>query len=172
MTARMRSRITERAEKGLGSISFKRLLLAGGVAAFAAMLLTRILGFLPGCAGAGLLLLGSLALTHPLEGLPLALYLLRALRSLAALSSLHGGSPGLQSGSPSLLAHILQVEPGQAELDADALYGAERQDEPDSLPPSDFAYLGGFPAAGTRGLRVVDSPFRSTTPASTPTGDN
>jgi hypothetical protein len=52
MTAKMKSRITERQEKGLGPISFKRLLMAGGAGVMSAMILTKMIGFFPGCAGA------------------------------------------------------------------------------------------------------------------------
>ncbi len=71
MTAWQRSHITERSEKGIGPISFKRLLIAGASGGIVAMLAGRTLGFFPGCLSAGLALAAVLAATHPVEGLPL-----------------------------------------------------------------------------------------------------
>ena len=69
MTAWQRSNITQRSEKGLGPISFKRILLAGGAGGIMAMIGGRLIGFFPGCLSGAIILGVVLAITHPVEGL-------------------------------------------------------------------------------------------------------
>lgn len=156
MTAKMRSRITERQEKGIGSISFKRLLVAGGAGAMGAMLLTRTLGFLPGCAGAMGLTLAVIILTHPIEGLALHTFLLTTIRSRAAIAALHAAG---HNQAPGPISQVLKVAPEDGRLHADALYEVEWQDEGDDLPPQTLIYKGNFGSLGKAGLAVVDNHF-------------
>jgi hypothetical protein len=156
MTAKMRSRITERQEKGVGPISFKRLLVAGGVGAMSAMLLSRMLGFFPGCAGAIGLTIAVIVLTHPIEGLALHTFLLYSIRSRAAIAALHAADNDLEPGP---LSQILKASPDDGRLDADVLYEVEWEDEGDDLPPQTLVYKGGFGSLDKAGLAVVDNPF-------------
>lgn len=156
MTAKMRSRITERQEKGLGPISFRRLLVAGGVGAMSAMLFTRTLGFFPGCAGAIGLAAAVIILTHPIEGLALHTFLLVSVRSRAAIAALHAAENNMEPGP---LAQVLKISPEDGRLHADALFEVEWEDEGDDLPPPTLVYKGGFGSLGKAGLAVVDNPF-------------
>lgn len=156
MTAKMKSRITERQEKGFGPVSFKRLLMAGGAGAMSAMVLTRIVDFCPGCAGAMVITVIVIVLTHPVEGLALHTFLLRSARSLSAISALHAAGKDLE---PSPISQALKVGPQDATLQADALYEVEWQDERDELPPQSLIYRGGFAGLSRSGLAVVDNPF-------------
>jgi hypothetical protein len=156
MTAKMRSRITERQEKGLGPISFKRLLVAGGAGVMSAMLLSRLLGFFPGCASAVGIAVTVIVLTHPIEGLALHTFLLYTLRSRAAVAALHAADKDLEPGP---LPQILKVSPKDSRLHADILYDVEWEDEGDDLPPQTLVYKGGFASLGQTGLAVVDNPF-------------
>lgn len=156
MTAKMRSRITERQEKGLGPISFKRLLVAGGVGAMSAMLFTRMLGFFPGCAGAIGMAVAVIVLTHPIEGLALHTFLLYSARSRAAIAALHATDHNLEPGP---ISQALKISPEDGRLRADVLYEVEWEDEGDDLPPQTLIYKGGFGSLGKAGLAVVDNPF-------------
>src|SRR5687768_4186538 len=80
MTAWQRSNITVRTEKGIGPVSLKRLLLAGGIAGIVAMISGRIIGFFPSCLSAGVVLALVLVISHPVEGLPLFAFSLRTLK--------------------------------------------------------------------------------------------
>lgn len=156
MTAKMRSRITERQEKGLGPVSFKRLLIAGGAGALSAMALTRIIGFCSGCAGAIAITVMVIVLTHPIEGLPLNTFLIRSARSLAAISALRTAE---SSQEPGPITQALKVGPEDATFHADEVYEVEWEDEGDELPPQSLIYKGGFGNLGRAGLAVVDNPF-------------
>jgi hypothetical protein len=156
MTAKMKSRITERQEKGLGPISFKRLLMAGGAGVMSAMILIKIIGFFPGCAGAVFLTVTVVILTHPIEGLALNMFLLRSARGMAAVSALNLAGKNLEPGP---LSQALQVGPEDATFHADAIYEVEWEDEVDDLPPQTLIYRGGFAGLGRAGLAVVDNPF-------------
>ena len=158
MTAKMRSRITERQEKGFGPISFKRLLFAGGAGSLGAMALTRVTGFFPGCIGAVFIALLVVILTHPIEGLALNVFLLRSVRSILAISALSSSSTDV---APGPISQLLKVSPEDGKLEADELFEVEWEDEEDDLPPQTLVYKGGFGSLGKIGLAVVDNPFFS-----------
>jgi hypothetical protein len=155
MTAFHRSNVLIRQEKALGSITVPRLLLAGGGAAAVALLLSRTLGLLGGCAGAGLLGAFLLILTHPVEGRPLFRLALRSASGLAALAALRGQTSGIAG----LLARLFRVRPGDATLASSAEFGAGSEAADAELPEPGWEYLGGFKDAARPGLAVVDSPF-------------
>lgn len=156
MTAKMKSRITERQEKGIGPVSFKRLLIAGGAGVMTAMVLIKIAGFLPGCATAGFITAAVVVLTHPIEGLPLNTFLFRSARSMAAVSALRLAEKDLEPGP---VSQALKVSPEDATFHADDIYEVEWEDEVDDLPPQTLIYRGGFANLGRAGLAVVDNPF-------------
>jgi hypothetical protein len=155
VAAWQRSNITERHEKGIGSISFKRLLMAGGAGAVVAMLGGRIIGFFPSCLSAGVILAVVLVITHPVEGMPLLAFALRSLRGLATVAAVHK-----QEGSLSLVGQALRVSPEEGVLHADEAYDAEWQDEEqDDLLDAEWEYLGGFADARSEGLSAAENPF-------------
>jgi hypothetical protein len=156
MTAKMRSRITERQEKGIGPISFKRLLFAGGAGALGAMALTRVIGFFPGCIGSISLALLVVILTHPIEGLALNAFMIRSFRGLTAVSALHAANNHVDPGP---IAQLLKVTPEDGKLEADTLFEVEWEDEGDELPPQTLVYKGGFGSLAKTGLAVVNNPF-------------
>jgi hypothetical protein len=156
MVAWQRTHITRREERGIGPISFKRLLLAGGLGAAVAMIGSRTVGFLPGCSAGGLLLAVGLALTHPREGMPLASRLVRTARGLAVVAAVHG-----EAGWGVRLAQALSLTPQDGLLDADRLYEASPSDTTaPGLLDGEWAYLGGFPQADEDGLSATGNPFR------------
>lgn len=159
MTARMRSRITDRTEKGLGPISFKRLLIAGGTAAIASMLLTRLVGFFPGCLSATFLFGFVIALTQPIEGIVLATLAARLIRSHAAIAAWTRSADDDDSDRLGPIPTLLQVAPDDAIFDANATYDAEWDADTADVPTTALTYLGGYPTANKRGLRVTASPF-------------
>ncbi len=155
LTAWQRTNITTREERGIGPISFKRLLLAGGIGAAAAMIGSRMGDFLSGFAGGGILLVVVLVLTHPRDGIPVYLYLIRTSYGLAALAALHG-----QSGMWAWLGSILRIDPSRGTLDADiAFHAACQDDEAGALLDEEWAHLGGFADLDDEGLSAVPSPF-------------
>jgi len=156
MTAWQRSNITQRSEKGIGPISFKRLLLAGGAGGIVAMIGGRAIGFFPACLSAGLVLAVVLAITHPVEGLALYAFGLRSLRGLAALAAIQK-----RAGLMALLGKAMQVSPREAVLQADQIYEAVWDDERDGdgLLGAEWEYLGGFGDARGEGLSIVENPF-------------
>jgi hypothetical protein len=156
MTAWQRSRITERSEKGLGPISFKRLLLAGGAGGIVAMVGGRVIGFVPSCLSAALVLGLVLGVTHPVEGRPLFAFALRSLRGLATVAAVHR-----REGSLSLAGRLMKVTPEEGILHAAAVYDAEWEDEEqDDLLDAGWEYLGGFADAGREGLSAAEDPFK------------
>jgi hypothetical protein len=157
MTAWQRSRITERSEKGIGPISFKRLLIAGASGGIVAMLGGRLLGFFPGCLSAGLALAAVLAATHPVEGRPLFVFGFRTLRGLATVAAVRR-----ESTTPSLLGQVLKVSDEEGTLRAGEVYGApDAPTAPSDLLDVDWEYLGGFADAGGEGLSAADNPFQT-----------
>lgn len=155
MTAMQRTNITTREERGIGPISFKRLLLAGGAGAAVSMVVSRVADFLSGCAGGAILLVVVLVLTHPRDGIPFYLYLVRTVYGLAALAALYG-----KTGLWAWLGAALRIDPSQGEFDADAAYHATYQDDAaDALLDEEWAHLGGFADLDDEGLSVIPSPF-------------
>lgn len=155
MTAWQRSNITERAEKGFGPISFKRLLLAGGAAGIVAMLGGRALGFAPSCLSAAVVLALVLVITHPVEGMPLVTFSLRTLRGLATVAAIHD-----QEGVMSTVGQAMQVNPQDGVLLANDVYDAIWEDERgEDLLDADWEYLGGYTDVTGEGLSAADNPF-------------
>ena len=157
MTAWQRSNITQRSEKGIGPISFKRLLVAGATGGIVAMIGGRIVGFFPACLGAGVVLALVLAISHPVEGLALYAFALRSLRGLAMLAAMQR-----RSGLLALAGRLLRVSPQEGILQADSVYHArwdEQAENPDDVLDSQWEYLGGYGDAGSEGLSVVENPF-------------
>ena len=155
MTAWQRSNITERAEKGVGPISFKRLLLAGGAAGIVALIGGRALGFVPSCLSAAVVLALVLALTHPVDGLPLLAFGLRTLRGLATVAAIHD-----REGVLATAGSLMQVSPQDGVLQAAEVYGATWQDETDNdLLDDDWEYLGGYVDVQGEGLSAAANPF-------------
>lgn len=156
MTAWQRSNITVRTEKGIGPVSFKRLLLAGGTAGIIAMISGRIIGFFPSCLSAGVVLALVLIVTHPVEGLPLFAFTLRTVRGLATIAAFHD-----QGGSISVVGQVMRVSPQDGILDADTAYGTEWHDgEAEDLLDGEWEYLGSFTDVKGRGLAAADNPFQ------------
>jgi hypothetical protein len=160
MTSWQRGNILKRAEKGIGPVSFKRLLMAGGAGALVAMLGSRLLGFTPACLSAGVVLAVALAITHPVEGLALLAYAAQVLRGWVALAALHG-----RGGALGALGRALHVAPDEGVLQADQVYGAAGEDDGgEPLLGGEWAYLGGFADVDDRGLAAVDDPFAQPKP--------
>ena len=156
MTAWQRSNITTRHEKGIGAVSFKRLLMAGGAGALVALVGGRIVGFFPSCLGAGVVLAVVLTITHPVEGMPLFAFGLRSLRGLATAAAVHGGTE-----SPSLLGRALQVTPEDGVLQADAVFDTTWAEEAKDDLDTDYEYLGRFADAQREGMAAIDNPFQA-----------
>lgn len=155
MTAWQRSNITVRSEKGLGPISFKRLLIAGGTGGLIAMIGGRVIGFGASCASALLVLVLVLVITHPIEGLPLFSTLLRSLRGLAAVGARQG-----RGGLLALIGRALQVTAADGMLDANDAYDMTWEVEhEDDLLDVDWEYLGGFADVKREGLSAAENPF-------------
>jgi hypothetical protein len=155
MAAWQRSNITERTEKGIGPISFKRLLLAGGAAAIVALVGGRALGFAPSCLSAAIVLAFVLVITHPVEGLPLLAFSLRTLRGLATVAAIHD-----QEGTLSTVGRVMQVSPQDGILQANDVYESIWEDEQDEdLLDAEWEYLGGFEDVKSEGLSATDNPF-------------
>ncbi len=155
MTAWQRSNITDRAEKGIGPISFKRLLLAGGAAAIVALIGGRVMGFASSCLSAAIVLAFVLMLTHPVEGLPLFAFGLRTLRGLATVAAIHD-----TEGMMSNVGRAMRVSPQDGLLEADEVYDAIWEDEREiDLLDAEWEYLGGFEDVGGEGLAATENPF-------------
>lgn len=153
MTAWQRTQILRRHEKGIGAVSFKRLLLAGGAGALTALAAGRLVGFAPSCLGAGVVAGAALALTQPVEGLPLLAFGLRSLRGLAAAGAAEG-----RRGPAAWLARALRVTPEEGLLRADELDGVD-EGGPGDLLEAGWEYLGRFAEAPRAGLAAVANPF-------------
>ena len=155
MTSWQRSNILVREEKGIASVSFKRLLMAGGGGAMVAMIGSRIVGFAPACLGAVVILVVVLVITHPIEGLALLNYAIRTLRGWVTLAAIHS-----RGGILRTLGRAMRIAPDEGILQADRVYDAVFEDQsPDTLLDEEWAYLGGFSDVDDEGLAAVDDPF-------------
>ena len=157
MTAWQRSNITERAEKGIGPISFKRLLLAGGASGIVAIVGGRAMGFIPSCLSGVIILTFVLVITHPVEGMPLLAFALRSLHGLATVAAIHD-TEGIMSN----VGQAMRVSPEDGILQADAVFDAVWEDEhEEDLVDAEWEYLGGFEDVRGEGLAAADNPFAS-----------
>ncbi len=123
MTAFQRGNVTTRQERGLGPISFKRMLLAGGVAVILTMTLGRFLGPLGSCVAGALALALLLVMTQPREGLPTFITLLRALRGWLITAALQSEL----TGATGWLARLLLISPSEGIIVGSALFGAREE---------------------------------------------
>jgi hypothetical protein len=155
MTAWQRSNITERAEKGIGPISFKRLLVSGGAAGIIALIGGRVAGFIPSCLTAAVVMAFVLVITHQVEGLPLFAFSLRTLRGLATVAAIHD-----QAGALSTVGRVMQVSPQDGVLHADVVFETIWQNEGnEDLVDAEWEYLGGFTDVKSEGLAAANNPF-------------
>lgn len=152
MSAWQRSNVTVRNERGFGSLSFKRLLFAGSLAAITIMFSSKVMGFAPGC-GTGLFaLILALVLTHPTNGIPLIAFVTRNLRGLATVASMHGQA--------NMLAVVLQVKPGDGQLQAEDIYDAAQVSTGQRSIAGEWMLLpGGIPDTSDTGMMPLPSPF-------------
>jgi len=156
VTAWQRSNITVRHEKGIGAVSFRRLLVAGGAGAIVALVSGRLVGFFPSCLGAGVVLAVVLVITHPVEGMPLFAFSLRNLRGLATVAA-----ATRQTDSLSVIGRALRVTPEEGILQADAAFDSEwENEETEDLLDGDWEYLGRFADAPREGLSAAENPFK------------
>ncbi len=160
MTAWMRTNVTTREEKGIGPVSFKRLLMAGGAGTMISLLGSRIIGFMPACGSGGIILILVLAFTHPVEGLSLFKRLTRSLRGLMTLSAINN-----QGGLSSTAGQIFQVKAEEGVLLANKVYETVYEGEDEEQLGSEWAYLGSFAGTSDAGLSVVADPFALPTPS-------
>jgi hypothetical protein len=154
MTAWQRTNILEREEKGMGPISFKRLLLSGGAGLLVSMLAGRIVGFTMGCVGGAALIAAVLILTHPRDGFPLYSYLLRTFRGLATISAIEE-----QSGMLATAAKSLQINPSDGILSSGGVFNAPGTETDSDLFDTEWAFLGSFSDADDEGVAAVEHPF-------------
>ncbi len=154
MTAWQRTNILEREEKGLGPISFKRLLISGGAGLLITMLAGRIVGFTIGCAAGSVIISLILILTHPKDGFALYSYFIRTLRGLAILAAVDQAAGPLW-----LIGQALQVRPTDGIVLAAEVYHIHEEGAEPALPSGEWAFLGTFADADDEGLAPVTHPF-------------
>lgn len=129
MTAFMRSNVLKREEKGMGTVSFRRLLAGGAAAVLIFIFASRLLGWLFGCASSIALLAGVIAFTQPVGGFPLAMYLADLVGGWAVL--LVARNPG--SRRSRLMQRVLRIDPADALLDASQIYHSDQEDRDHSF---------------------------------------
>lgn len=118
MTAVQRSNVLKREEKGLGTISFRRLLAAGLGAILFFVFGSRIFGWALACfSGLGLLTL-ILLLTQPVGGYPLAVQAALVGRGLVLIVLLRHP----QRRASQLTQAVLHLDPEDGRLNAEQVY--------------------------------------------------
>lgn len=126
MTAIQRSNVLKREEKGIGTISFRRLLVAGLGAILFFVFGSRIFGWALAClSGLGLLAF-ILLLTQPVGGFPLAVHAARLAQGLALMVVLR--DPNSRVGQ--VIQAVLHLQPEDGRLQAEQVYRGYQGDEP------------------------------------------
>lgn len=156
MTAVQRSNVLIRQEKGFGSITLPRLLMAGGVGAIVALFATNSVGLVPGCSSSAIVVAVILVLTHPIEGLPLFKFALRTMYGLATVAAIDNAD-----GLPGLAAQLMQTNAEEGILKAQDEYSVGEDSINDDELDQGWAYLGDFTNASGHGLAIIDDPFSS-----------
>jgi hypothetical protein len=151
MTAYQRSNVTTRQERGIGPVSFKRVLLSGGTAAILAMLLGRFAGPLGSCLGGAFVLATLVVMTQPREGMSTFSYLLQSLRGWLTLLAVRGQL----SGALGWLARLMLVNPRDGAASADQLFGSAAQPA-DTALNDPFTFLDSDPQEP--GLIILSGP--------------
>lgn len=156
MTAYSRSNITQRAERAIGSITFKRMLIAGGAAGMTVMILSRTISFPPALGAGVAVLVLTLVLSQPHEGIPLLLFLFLSLRALVTIGSIRYPS----SAFFQIMQQLLQTDAQKALLRSTEIFetahsNVEEEDMIISLRDS----------LSDSGLEMIDSLFTTRTSA-------
>lgn len=156
MTAYSRSNITQRAERAMGSITVKRMLMAGGGAGITLIVLGRMIPFQLALLTAVIVLTLALILSHPHEGIPRLLFFFLSLRALVAIGSIRYPS----STFFQLMQQVFQTNAQKALLRSAEIFQTAHSDlEGEGLSISLRDSL------SDTGLEMVDSPFTPQTPA-------
>jgi hypothetical protein len=157
MTAYMKTNVLRREEKGIGTISFRRLLVAGLGAIVFFIFGSRMIGWLPGCMGGIAFMIFLVVLTQPVGGFPLVMHAADVLHGLAVISqSRERRGPLGQAG-----AAVLQVSERDGLLEAGTLFQpVDRLDDTLSAigPEEEWAISTELEGDG---LAFVDDPLAS-----------
>jgi hypothetical protein len=159
MVARLRTNVLKREEKGIGPVSFPRLLLSALAGVFATLTLGRAVNFGVGCIS-GFLVTGIvMAMTQPIGGTPLAQYLTKALRGLVVISAIKQAEDGSEpSAITSLLISALRADTEEGLLKCDEVFNVQVENEEDE-DESGIVFFRDMGDLDSKGLAVVDNPF-------------
>ena len=165
MTAWQRTHILRREEKGLGSISFKRILLAGLAGVLVTLFGGRALGF-GGSVCSGLALcIGILVMTQPIQGRLAFKHIVEIAIGVITVGALSGNeSIGAK------IAQLLKIESRSGAVEGEDLYEIAEEETKKSLSQAGFLFVGHRP--GARPLKAVDAPILQLEALGRPNGDH
>jgi hypothetical protein len=160
MVARMRTDVLKREEKGIGPVSFPRILLAGLGGTFATLALGGLLGFVPSCMTGVFVTVAVVLLTQPISGTPMAQFLIKAFQGLLVVRSMRNREED-EDAPPVLADHLMQVmniDPDSGALECDEVFNVtEEVENADELP--ELVFFRDITDLDSKGLQVIDNPF-------------
>lgn len=153
MVARMRTNVLKREEKGIGPISFPRLLVSGFGGGLLAYLTAQFIGFIGGCFFGVIGFAAAIAATQPVHGTPLFMFLVKSIHGMVATRHMQGGGPVVGA-----LAQAMQIEENTAALLCEEVFSlAEEQESEDEI--GELVFFRDVRDLDSGGLQVVENPF-------------
>jgi hypothetical protein len=159
MVARLRTNVLKREEKGIGPISFPRLLLAGLTAVFAVLGVGRGVGFGFGCVSGVLLMALVLFITQPVSGTPMGQFLAKVLRGGVVVNSLKAEQEERSSAALDMLANVMRVNTEEGILNCDEIFDVPEEEEEADHEFNDLVFFRDITDLDSKSLQVMDNPF-------------
>jgi hypothetical protein len=154
----MRTNVLKREEKGIGPVSFARVLMAGLAGVFVILAFGRFLPFWMGCVS-GVLVTGLVIfLTQPVSGTPMFQYLTKVVQGMAAIAAVKEESGENVPFYLKIAGSVMTIEPGDGVLDSDDVF-AVPEDEQSDDEIADLMFFRDISDLGDQGLQVIDNPF-------------
>ncbi len=157
MVARMRTNVLKREEKGIGPISFPRLLMAGFASGLIVYVSAQAFGFVLACLIGIVAFAAGIAATQPVHGTPLAMFIAKSLHGMVATRHMQGGGPVIGA-----LAQAMQIEDDSAALLCEEVFNLpDEQTEQDEI--GELVFFRDIRDLDSGGLQVVNNPFEQLT---------
>lgn len=160
MVARFRTNVLKREEKGVGPISFPRLLLSGLSGVFAMLGLGKLLGFGAGCVSSALIVGIVLFVTQPVSGTPMGQYLTKIFQGTIIVRARKAEADEKPSPVIDMLVNALSLNPEDGILNCDQVFDVpDEQDE--SHEVTEMVFFRDITDLDQKGLQVIENPFNA-----------
>jgi hypothetical protein len=158
----MRTNVLKREEKGIGPVSFPRVLLSGLGGAFGIFAFSRITGnFFAGCFAGLILGTGIILLTQPVQGTPMGQFLLKTLQGWITTRTVKaeatGEDPGLIAKT---ISTAMSMDTSGGILNCEEVFSIpeELKDDLEGL----MVFFRDTDSGDKKTLQVIDNPFETT----------